>query len=165
MLGAAKIGSGVGAADLAKRIVDIALEVDAEAHLVDEFDVARSLDHSPAARDEQAALGGEALEGLSLERAETLLALGLEDLRDRLAALALDEAIGVDETPMEHTPEVAGERGLARPQESDEEDMVASALHGRGHGSVTPRRERRAAPCAQRCGRSACTTDRRWTAA
>ena len=128
MLGAAKIGSGVGAADLTQRIVDVTLEVDAEAHLVDELDVARGLDHSPAARDEQAALGGEALEGLGLKRAETPLALGLKDLRDRLAALALDEAIGVDETPMEHTPEVAGERGLARPQESDEEDMVASAL-------------------------------------
>ena len=37
----------------------------------------QGLDHSPAARDEQAALGGEALEGLGLERAETLLALSL----------------------------------------------------------------------------------------
>ena len=116
VLGRAEIGTRVGAADLAHRILKIALEVHAGTHLVHKLDIDRRLDNATTARNQQAALTLERTERRGLELAKTILALGLKNLGYRLTATAHDQSVGIDKTPLEHSADVARERRFARAQ-------------------------------------------------
>ena len=136
VLGRAEIGPGIGAANLAQRVLKVAFEVHAYTHLVHQLNVHRRLDDATPARHQQAALALERTECRGFELAKTPLALGLKNLGYRLAATAHDQAIGIDKTPLEHGADVARERRLARAQKADKEDMVAAVFDVLRHGET-----------------------------
>ena len=82
--------------------------------------------HRPAAeRDHLRRARRERLErGLLLAHAELDLAALREDLRDRLAQLALDLAVEVDEPPAEAFGDLEAERRLAGAHEADEREVA-----------------------------------------
>ena len=133
VLGRAEIGTRVGAADLAHRILKIALEVHTGTHLVHELDIDRRLDNAATARNQQAALALERTERRGFELAKALLALGFKNLGYRFAATAHDKAVGINKPTLEHRAHVACERRFARTQKPDKEDMVAAVLGVLGH--------------------------------
>ena len=136
VLGRAEIRPGIGAANLAQRVLKVAFEVHTGTHLVHQFNVNRRLDDAAPARYQQTALALKRTEYRGLELAKTILALGLKNLGHRLAATAHDQSVGIDKTPLEHSADVARERRFARAQKADKEDMVAAVFDVLRHGET-----------------------------
>ncbi len=136
VLGRAEIGPGIGAANLAQRVLKVTFEVHTGTHLVHQLNVHRRLDDATPARYQQAALALKRTECRGLELAKTILTLGLKYLGHRLAASTHNQTIGIDKTPLEHSAHVARKRRLARAQKADKEDMVAAVFDVLRHGET-----------------------------
>jgi len=163
MLGRAEIGARVAPTNLAQRVLEVALEVHARTHFVHQFNVHWRLDDATPARYQQAALALKRTECRGLELAKTILALGLKNLGNRLAASTHDQAVGIDKTPLEHGADVARERRFARAQKADKEDMVAAVFDVLGH-SETYSSQGRSRRARRSKIRKICVYHRSWVA-
>ena len=84
-------------------------------------------ERAAAGGDDDVARGQEGQQDLAFDLAEIRLAVLGEHLRHRPALAPLDLLVQVDDPPAEPPAERPRKRGLARPHEADEVDLVGGA--------------------------------------